>query len=51
MTLVQQGDGWRIQGPGSDRARVAYAELAGDAVVYSLESASAPAVARSTPVP
>jgi hypothetical protein len=34
MTLVQHGDGWRIEGPGSDRARVAYATLEDGRLVY-----------------
>jgi hypothetical protein len=34
MTLVPAGDGWRIEGPDSDRARVAYATLEGDRLVY-----------------
>ena len=36
MTLVADGDSWRIEGPDADRARVAYATLAGDSVIYSL---------------
>ena len=36
MTLVADGDTWHIEGPDADRARVAYASLAGDSVVYSL---------------
>ena len=36
MTLVADGDTWRIEGPDAERARVAYASLAGDSVVYSL---------------
>ncbi len=39
MTLVAEGDSWRVAGPGSERARVAYAELDGDRVVYSLSDA------------
>lgn len=39
MTLVRDGDGWRIEGSGKERARIAYAELAGGSLVYSLESA------------
>ena len=35
MTLVASGDGWRIEGPDSDRARVAYATLEDDRLVYS----------------
>jgi len=37
MRIVQAGGGWRIEGAGSDRARVAYASLAGDSVRYRLE--------------
>jgi hypothetical protein len=36
MTLVRDGDGWRIQGVGKERARIAYAELARGSLVYSL---------------
>lgn len=40
MTLVAEGDGWRIEGEGKERARVAYAELDGNQLVYRLEAAS-----------
>lgn len=36
MQLVAEGDGWRIEGPDSHRAQVAYATLDGNRVVYSL---------------
>ena len=36
MKLVQENGEWRVEGPGKERARVAYAALAGDAVTYSL---------------
>ncbi len=36
MDLVFEGGEWRAKGPGSERARVAYASLAGDGVTYSL---------------
>jgi hypothetical protein len=36
LTLVPEREGWRIEGEGSDRARIAYAELDGDALVYRL---------------
>jgi hypothetical protein len=36
MRLVQDGDSWRVEGPGSDRARVAYARLADGCVVYEV---------------
>ena len=37
MTLIPAGDGWRIEGPDSHRARVAYATLDNDRLVYRLE--------------
>jgi hypothetical protein len=37
MKLVQHGDRWLVEGPDSDRARVAYATLADDRLVYTLE--------------
>ena len=36
MELVQENGEWRVEGPGKERARVAYASLAGDTVTYSL---------------
>jgi hypothetical protein len=36
MKLVADGTDWRIEGPGSDRARLAYAHLQGDQVVYEV---------------
>jgi hypothetical protein len=38
MTLVSDGNGWRIEGPVSSRARVAYARLDGDRVVYEVDA-------------
>jgi hypothetical protein len=38
MTLTAVGSTWRIDGPSSDRARVAYACLEGDRVVYRVDS-------------
>jgi hypothetical protein len=43
MTLVRDGDRWRIEGEGSERARIAYAEFDGDEIVYRLEPAVATA--------
>ena len=40
MTLVRDSDGWRIEGAGKEQARIAYAEPAGGALVYSLEPGS-----------
>ena len=37
MSLVRDGQRWRIRGAGSARARVAYARLEGDSVVYRLD--------------
>jgi hypothetical protein len=37
MRLVQEGNGWRIEGPESQRARVAYASIDGDRIVYSID--------------
>ena len=41
MTLVAAGDDWRIEGPGSDRARVAYASIENDRLVYQVGDAAA----------
>ena len=49
MTLVRDGDGWRVEGEGKDRARIAYAELDGDEIVHRLEPASASHVGVSAP--
>jgi hypothetical protein len=40
MTMIPHGDSWKIQGPGSDRARLAYATLDGDRVVYNVDARS-----------
>jgi hypothetical protein len=40
MTLVQDGEQWRIEGPGGERARIAWAEIHGDQVIYRVERAS-----------
>ena len=37
MTLVPDGESWRIKGPGSERARVAYARLKDGSVVYEVD--------------
>jgi glycosyltransferase involved in cell wall biosynthesis len=38
MSLVEDGQGnWRIEGMGSERARLAFAELSGDSIVYRVE--------------
>ncbi len=42
MKVVQDHAGWKVAGPGSDRARVAFACLENDEVVYRLEDRGAP---------
>ena len=34
MRVVAEGSGYRIDGPGSERARIAYAHLDGDRISY-----------------
>jgi len=38
MTLVRDGTSWRIKGAGSSRARIAWARLEGERVVYDVSS-------------
>jgi len=38
MTLIPDGNSWRIQGIGSQRARLAYAKLEGDQLIYTCEA-------------
>ena len=40
MKLVQHGDRWHIEGTDKDRARVAFATIEGDRLIYSLQGAS-----------
>jgi hypothetical protein len=40
MRLICNGDGWEIEGPGKERARIAYASLEGNQLVYRVESSS-----------
>jgi hypothetical protein len=40
MRLVRELQGWKIEGIGSERARVAYAGLDGDRITYRIESKS-----------
>jgi hypothetical protein len=42
MRLVKEGSAWQIDGPEKRRARIAYASLEGDRVVYSFDSESQP---------
>jgi hypothetical protein len=34
MKIVSEGEGWRIEGPGKEHARLAYATLEGDRIAY-----------------
>jgi hypothetical protein len=36
MTVVREGLDWRVDGPGKERARVAFARLDGDSLVYEV---------------
>jgi len=38
MRLVRRGNAWEIEGTGKERARIAYAKLEGNRVVYHLEA-------------
>jgi hypothetical protein len=38
MTLVPDGSDWRIEGPGKERARVAYARLDGERLSYTFQA-------------
>jgi hypothetical protein len=40
MRLICREDGWEIEGPGKERARIAYASLEGNQLVYRVESPS-----------
>jgi hypothetical protein len=46
MTLEKSGDEWRVSGPGSDHATVAFARLEGSSIVYTFANPAA-----SAPVP
>jgi len=37
MTVVRDGEGWRIEGAGRERARLAYAVLEGDGLTFAVE--------------
>jgi hypothetical protein len=37
MQLIQEGDSWRVEGNGNERARVAYARVEGNSIVYRVE--------------
>lgn len=41
MSLVRSDNGWRIEGPGRERARIAYAKLVDGRLVYSVDGVTA----------
>jgi hypothetical protein len=45
MRLVRGRDGWRVEGAGSERARVAFARRVGDRIEYQLQAAAAESIA------
>ena len=42
MRLVRHRNSWQIEGPDSHRARIAYATLEGDRVIYSVDAEAVP---------
>jgi hypothetical protein len=40
LRLIRDANQWKIEGEGKDRARIAYAELDGTGLVYSINAAS-----------
>jgi hypothetical protein len=49
MELIEHGGSWRIVGPESARARIAYAALDGDRIVYSVDAHSEGTVGSDRP--
>ncbi len=45
LNLVNEGDGWSVQGDGSERARVAFAVLKDDRLTYEIGPASSSVIA------
>ena len=41
MTLVKNGEGWRIEGEGSERASIAYAREENGRLVFTKQSSDA----------
>jgi hypothetical protein len=44
MQLVYEDGMWRVEGPGKERARIAYAHMVDGAISYSMQDENAPAV-------
>jgi hypothetical protein len=47
MQLVQRAGRWSIEGPGSERAAVAFASLENDQLTYSIQQPSGEVTKRS----
>jgi len=45
MRLIRRGNRWEVEGPGSERARIAHASLEGNRVVYRVETPGSAAAA------
>lgn len=48
MTLLKEGDDWRVEGPGSERARVAYASEKNGELVFTMQPMSSAGTLRRT---
>jgi hypothetical protein len=49
LSLVQDGQGWRIEGKGNERARIAYAHLVDGRLKYSFDPAAHPRATAGDP--
>ena len=49
MRVVSDGDRWRIEGPGKERARLAYAVVDGEGLTYSIDAAPVSSGGTSAP--
>ena len=49
MRLVNRGNGWEIEGPGKERARIAYASLENNRLVYRFERSNVTATGVAAP--
>jgi hypothetical protein len=49
MKLVQEHGRWRVEGPGCERARIAFAHIKNDRIVYTVESCPEADVASHVP--
>lgn len=51
MQLIQEGDSWRVEGNGNERARVAYARVEGNRIVYRVEQSGICSGAKTMKLP